>query len=356
MVFRSVFFTPALIMGAGFFTLSAAEHQPRRGAASTSGICSATLPDGRSFITGGGRIDAPLNSAHFFEKDRVIHPAASMLAPRAWHVCAALPDGSILVAGGSSGPGGATNAAEKYQPTTNTWTTTGSMLTARTNAAAILMNDNQVLIAGGETFGEIANTLEIYDPVAGRFRMAHGILSSPRENHAIAVLADGRVLIGGGSDGTRILDTLDIFDPVSEEIRAAGFMAMPRTEFTATTLADGRVILAGGFDGKNDLATAETYDPVTATSSPLPAMQAPRRHHIAIRPPGAKNVLFAGGTSNGRESVRAEIFDVAINRFVSATEVEPAATAGTARTVVVATLDPSGEPRKVRVYQIDSGN
>jgi hypothetical protein len=35
-----------------------------------------------------------------------------MLAPRAAHVCIALRDGSILVAGGMSGPGGHTHSAE----------------------------------------------------------------------------------------------------------------------------------------------------------------------------------------------------------------------------------------------------
>lgn len=353
---KALIYLPALLVGAGLTTSYSAGYQPSHGEVSTSGICSASLPDGRSFITGGGRATAPLASAHFFEKDRAIRPVASMLAPRTAHVCVTLPDGSILVAGGSSGPGGPTNAAEVYQPTTDSWSTTGAMLTARTNAAAILMNNNQVLVAGGETSGQIANTLEIYDPSSARFRLAHGALSSPRANHAIAVLPDGRVLIAGGSDGSRVLDTIDVFDPATEEIRPAGQMATPRSEFTATALADGRVILVGGFDGQSDLASAEAYDPGRATTSPLPSLSAPRRRPIAIRPSGSKNILFAGGTSKGRESATAEVFDPALNRFVPAIEITSAATPAKGSVVSVAALDSIGNPRSVRVYQLDSGN
>jgi hypothetical protein len=353
---RLAMFFPALLLSAGISTLGAAEYQPRHGAVSTSGSCSAFLSDGRSFITGGGRVSAPLASTHFFEKDGGIESAAPMLAPRAAHVCIALPDGSILVAGGSSGPGGPTNAAEIYQPATDTWTTTGAMLTARTNAAAILMNNHQVLIAGGETSGQIANTLEIYDPAAARFRLAHGVLSSPRANHAIAVLADGRILIAGGSDGARVLDTMDIFDPATEEIRSAGFMTTPRSDFTATALADGRVLLAAGFDGNAELATAEAYNPITATTSPLPSLAAPRRLHIAIRPSGASNVLIAGGASNGRETDSAEIFLAASNRFVAAIGTRPPAGASKVTTVAVAALDSNGKPRSVKTYVIDPEN
>jgi len=80
--------------------------------------CSARLPDGRSFLTGGTTSAAPnanpIAIAHFFENDGSLKPVAPMLVPRAAHVCIALQDGSILVAGGVSGPGGPTNSAEIY--------------------------------------------------------------------------------------------------------------------------------------------------------------------------------------------------------------------------------------------------
>src|SRR5438105_642412 len=171
----------------------------RHPAAASSTVCSTTLSDGRSFLSGGGSPASPLATASFFLKDGKFTTVPPMLAPRSSHVCIALEDGSILIAGGSSGPGGPTSSAEIFHPDTNSWTTTGAMLTARTDAAAILLKGGKVLVAGGRTSGSIANSLEIYDPgvggVEGRFRLAAGVLSSPRARHAIAVLADGRVLI-----------------------------------------------------------------------------------------------------------------------------------------------------------------
>ena len=53
------------------------------------------------------------------------------------------------------------------------------MRTARTNAAAILLPDGKVRVTGGETSGQIANSLEMFDPKDGAFRLASGVLSSP---------------------------------------------------------------------------------------------------------------------------------------------------------------------------------
>jgi len=160
----------------------------------------------------------------------------------------------------------------------------------------------------------------------------------------------GRVLIAGGSDGDRILDTMDVFDPMSEEIRPAGFMKTPRADFTATALADGRVLLAGGFDGKRELASAEAYDPASATTSSLPPLASARRHHIAIRPRGANNVLLAGGTSKEKEAGAAEMFLAGSNQFIAAVD----ASASDHSIVTIGALDSSGAPRDVRTFRVDA--
>jgi len=285
-----------------------------------------------------------------------------MLVPRAAHVCIALQDGSILVAGGVSGPGGPTNSAEIYDPKTDNWSPTGAMSTARSNAAAILLKDGRVLISGGESSSGIASTLEIYDPVESRFRGARGVLSSPRASHAIALLNDGRILIAGGTDGALVLNSIDVFDPANEEIRPAGLMTSPRSDFTATTLADGRVLFTGGFDGKAALASSELYDPAITVSSPGPPLSAPRRHHIAVRPAGIDNVLVFGSASerassrnHARRTAEAELFVPALNQFVSARQMSAAdatgkTTANTEAHVTAAALDSEANPRDVRFY------
>jgi hypothetical protein len=66
-----------------------------------------------------------------------------------------LPTGSVLVAGGFVGLYSnpqTTPSAMLYHPDTNTWTGTGTMTTGRENHTATLLPDGQVLMAGGTLF------------------------------------------------------------------------------------------------------------------------------------------------------------------------------------------------------------
>jgi hypothetical protein len=67
----------------------------------------------------------------------------------------------VLVAGGQSGIA----SAELYNPGTGTWSTTGSMTTARFEHTATLLPDGRVLVAGGaSSAGPATATAEIYTP------------------------------------------------------------------------------------------------------------------------------------------------------------------------------------------------
>src|SRR5438067_8007850 len=73
------------------------------GSASTGGVCSATLSDGRSFITGGTNGSAALAVAEFFESKGRVTKVQPMQTARTNHICVALADGTVLVAGGDTG-------------------------------------------------------------------------------------------------------------------------------------------------------------------------------------------------------------------------------------------------------------
>ena len=59
----------------------------------------------------------------------------SMSAPRSGATATLLQNGEVLAAGGATGSAAAT--AELYNPATGTWTLTGSMTTARTQQTAV---------------------------------------------------------------------------------------------------------------------------------------------------------------------------------------------------------------------------
>jgi len=88
-----------------------------------------------------------------------------------------LPTGNVLVAGGFVGLYSnpqTTAGAMLYHPAINTWTSTGSMTTGRENQTATLLPDGQVLVAGGTLFDhpsvghtgllEFLSSAELYTP------------------------------------------------------------------------------------------------------------------------------------------------------------------------------------------------
>jgi hypothetical protein len=98
-----------------------------------------------------------------------------------------LPSGRVLLAGG--GNPSASASAELYDPTSRSWTTTGSM-TAVHGGAAALLQDGHVLVAGG-------GTGDVYAPATGTWT-ATGPMVYPYADDVAALLPNGQVLFAGG--------------------------------------------------------------------------------------------------------------------------------------------------------------
>ncbi len=283
-----------------------------------SNAAAVTLSDGRILITGGDGANSPLASAETFATDGTVASVAAMHVARSQHFAVTLSDGRVLAGGGVSGGGGATNSAEIYDPTADSWIQINPMTAARANATAALLQDGRVLIAGGDNSGNPSNTIEIYDPSTGNFNFA-GTLSSPRTKHAMAVLSDGRVLIVGGSDGTNPLASSDIFDPSSGNISAGPSLATARYSHSATTLLNGQVAVIGGTGtgtngGTVDLASIEVFDPSTGAFTTASAtLTTARQGHQAYLLPKNNSVLIVGGTSTGTAVAASELFTPQVN-------------------------------------------
>lgn len=166
------------------------------------------LADGRILIVGGWGAKAPLTSAEIYDPTTgQFSLAGDMPEGRALHGLVTLADGRVLVVGGS-GDAGANGfpvyhaTALLYDPATQQFTPTGSLAHPRDQAAVSLLPDGRVLVAGGSRLegnpGSVAVAMaEIYDPVTGTFSEAGEMLVPSYDAHP-ATLADGSILIAGG--------------------------------------------------------------------------------------------------------------------------------------------------------------
>jgi len=144
-----------------------------------------------------------------------------------------------------------------YDPTTGSWTVTGSLTAARFVHKATLLPNGKVLVSGGEheNFGDALSSAELFDPVTGNWTTT-GSMTAAREGHTATLLLNGKVLIAGGGGLNAILSSAELYDPAHGNWTATGSMTDARVAHTATLLPNGKVLMAGG----SFLSSAELYD------------------------------------------------------------------------------------------------
>ncbi len=230
----------------------------------------------------------------------------SMNDSRTAHTATRLGDGSVLIVGGRDSAGNVTATSERFMPApannagAGLFSASGSMSDARISHTAALLNDGTVLVAGGNDGLDVVPTAEIYNPTLGRFSLTGSSASSsttmttPRADHTATLLNDGRVLLaGGGDDFGNLLSSAEIYDPTSETFSAlASQMNEARDLHTATLLASGLVLIAGGVPtGGSALASSEAdlLAPTPGFFVPNGPMATARQFHTA-------STLFTGVT------------------------------------------------------------
>ncbi len=225
--------------------------------------------------------------------------AGKMITPRHGHTATLLPDGKVLVAGGSdggarAGRGGALGSAELYDPDTGSWTAVGKPIDTRRKcgsgdttgdntggcesgyAWATLLPDGTLLLVprGGSEFNA-----ETFDPATRTWTELAGPTEcgTPR-----ALLSDGTVLITDLLDPCTDLygscTAAALYDPRTGSSTTAS--SMPRCRSSFTLLLDGTILVAGGRDCNDDgvcgaTRAAELYIPAGVSPPPLPAFPSP---------------------------------------------------------------------------------
>jgi hypothetical protein len=182
-----------------------------------------------------------------------------------------LSDGKVLILSEPS--------AELYDPATNTFSVTGSMVaidqagiwgkpTSIDYRTATLMKNQKVLVAGGwpayyDTSDDPISRVELYDPV-GTFS-GTASMHVARAGHTATLMPDGTVLITGGLFGAYFYDATalgELYNPYAGAFSTQIYMNAARSSHQATLLLDGRVLVTGGVGSSLQiLASAELYNP-----------------------------------------------------------------------------------------------
>ena len=252
-------------------------------------------------------------------RDRFVEAGAFQSA---YHSAAELPDGGVLIVGGSRGASVFSDAIDRFDPATRVFTRVGTMATGRVLARPVVLADGNVLIAGGGTTLASGVTYEMLDVATGQVTPA-GVPVRHRVGHSATRLADGRVLIAGGLEEA----TAELWDPTTRTARpVAARMANPREWHSATLLADGRVLLVGGYTLASAYWLAEIFDPRTEQFTPVGAPRlAPEVEALALHTAhrlSDGSVIIAGGEKfnpavddGGRATSDVLRFDPATSRF-----------------------------------------
>jgi hypothetical protein len=206
----------------------------------------------------------------------------SLNTARGVHSAVALPNGTVLVAGGFASQNTPLASAEIYNSAAHSFTPVANMNSARAFFTMTLLNNGLALVTGGfGSSGAPVSSAELFDPSTNTFTLVASSMTTPRAEHVATLLASGKVLITGGVSSTAILASAEVFDPATNTFTpTTAPMTTARTVHNASLLANGQVLVTGGFEPA-PLASAELYDPVANTFTATGSMATARGDHAS---------------------------------------------------------------------------
>ncbi len=187
-----------------------------------------------------------------------------------------LQNGQVLVAGGfNSALSEVYATAFLYNPSTGTWTETGSMVDAVYNHRATLLADGEVLVTGGILSSGVTSTgAELYNPSTGTWSETVDGMVEGHYDHSAVLLPSGDVVLAGGHCSRTYCDNVyavesaaDLYNPSASSFpfTAAASMHYGRASTQLTLLQSGEALIAAGGptadnDGDNEAScSAEIF-------------------------------------------------------------------------------------------------
>ncbi len=176
------------------------------------------LPSGKVLVPGGATAASDaVNSSEIYDPTaKTWALGLKMVTARSDYASIMLGTGKVLFMGGENINGVGINKAELYNPSTGKFTATGNMTATREEHPAVLLANGNVLVSGGikktlTTERPLASA-ELYNPTTGTWT-ATGSMSNARAGHTSTVLHNGNVVNAGGSDAVNELSSTELYTP-----------------------------------------------------------------------------------------------------------------------------------------------
>jgi hypothetical protein len=224
-------------------------------------------------------------------------PRSPQAERRAFHTATRLLDGRVLLVGGARADADAsatcgtgcrsleaTGTAEIYDPTTGTFTATGTLAIPRMFHTATLLDDGRVAIAGGTSEALVVpasatdpfpikprlsavSLIEVFNPDTDGFDASVDDPNGPRLFHAATTTTEGWLLLSGGIPNQKTVNDLD--NAVNDTTLcdsglacvAGPSMNARRAGHTMHLLDDGTVYVWGGSIETGDVGGLPGYKP-----------------------------------------------------------------------------------------------
>ncbi|MEW5854633.1 MAG: SprT-like domain-containing protein [Myxococcota bacterium] len=266
------------------------------------------LRDGRVLVTGGLGVGGFLNEVDLYTPARKAWQLAAPLPePRVNHSACLLSDGQVLVVGGSRGRVAERCPALVYDPVRDAWRQAAAPQRAfsdtRTPVICAPLPGGRAVVAGGsDSRGVPRDDVEIWD--GDRFTPGP---TCPHPLHSpwLATRDDGTVVVASAAGVYLLLP--------DGTLRALGRPRSTRVAAAYALLPDGNVLVAGG-EGANGLRSVEMCDVDSGRWSSLDAMDCARANADGVTLGNGLVLVLGGGT--GRTITRSALaWDPRENRW-----------------------------------------
>ena len=271
------------------------------------------LLNGNVLIVGGvtNNGTAPLVQCEIYNPFTSTFSAAAPLDVGRWlHAANLLPSGGILVTGGTTDLTGAvgTNTAAVYNLTANVWApAANTMSISRFFHTGTRLPNGLVLIVGGSQADfEVTSSVDLFNASTNSFSATNS-LGIPRAGHQTIVLPTASgvsnfvLVVGGMGYAYSALPYCEVYNVAAGTWTNTPPLNVARYFFGIAMLSNGSIIVAGGL-GTSDstgLVSSEIFNPATYSWSLLSsALSSPSYSLNMVSIGGGKLVLAFGGTSS----------------------------------------------------------